>query len=67
MVVVMNLASRPRFFIGAAMGLVVRPRFYLIGMFIVGVGLGRADGLAIVKAISMGANVDVGFSGLFLW
>ena len=31
------------------------------------VGLGKAQGLAIGGAILTGANVAVGFSGVFLW
>ena len=45
-----NLANRPHFFIRAAMGL----------------GIGRAVGLAIGGAVLTGTDVAVGFSGLVL-
>ena len=44
--------GRPRFFVGAVVGLAI--------------GLGRADGLAIGGAVLTGLDVAVGFSGLFL-
>ena len=45
-----------------------RPCFRFIGMFIVGlaIGLGRVEDLAISGAVLMGADVTIGFSGLFL-
>ena len=46
----MDLASWPRFFVGA----------------IVGLGIGRAVGLAIGEAVLTGIDVAVGFSGLSL-
>ena len=49
--VVVVLACRPRFFVGAAMGLAIS----------------EAMGLAIGGAVSMGTDVAVGFSGLSLW
>ena len=55
--VVVDLASRPRFFIRAAMGLAGRPRFFVGAVMV----------LAIGEAISTGANVAVGFFGLSLW
>ena len=69
MVVVMmvDLVSRPCFFVGAAMGPIDRPHFRFTGMSVVGVGLGRADGLVIDGAVLMGADVAVGFTGLSLW
>ena len=48
---VMDLVGQPRFFIGAAMSLVID------GMV----------GLAIGGAVSTGTDVAVGFSGLSLW
>ena len=51
MVVVVDLAGRPRFFVGATVGLVI----------------GGAVGLAIGGAVSTGTDVAVGFSGLSLW
>ena len=42
-------------------------RFRFIGMFAVGLGIGRAMGLVIGRVISAEADVAVGFSGLFLW
>ena len=50
MVVVVDLASRPHFFIGVAMGL----------------GIGRTVDLAIGKDVSTETDVIVGFFGLFL-
>ena len=44
-----------------------RPRFRFIGMSVVGVGLGGAEGLAIGRAVSTEADVAVGFSRLSLW
>ena len=44
-------AGRPRF--GAVVGLAI--------------GLGEADGLAIGRVVSTGADVVVGFSGLSFW
>ena len=61
LVVVVDLASRPRFFVGATVGLLDRPHFSvraIIG-FIVGLPIGRA--------VSTEVNVAVGFSGLSLW
>ena len=51
------------------MDLAGQPRFYFIGMSVVGliVGLKRAKGLAIGGAVLTGANVAIGFSGLSLW
>ena len=57
MVVVVDPIGRPRFFAVDPAG---RPRF-------LAVGLGGADGLAIGGAVSTGADVAVGFSGLSLW
>ena len=47
----MDLAGQPRFFVGAAVGLVI----------------GGAVGLAIGGAVLTGTDVAVGFSGLSLW
>ena len=68
-VVVIDLANRPRFFVGAAMDLPGWPYFRFIEMFVVelAVSLGKADDLAISRAVLMGADVVVGFSGLSLW
>ena len=49
--VVVDLAVWSRFFVKAAMGS----------------ALGRAVGLAIGGAVSTGADVAIGLSGLFLW
>ena len=62
-----NLAGRPRFFVGAAIGSTDWPHFRFIEMPVVGISLGRADGLAIGRAILTEANVTIGFFGLFLW
>ena len=46
------------------------PCFRFIGMSVVvdlAVNLGRAEGLAIGGAVSTGADIAVGFSGLSLW
>ena len=48
---VVDLAGRPRFFVGVAVGLVI----------------GGAVGLAISGAVSTGTDVAVGFFGLSLW
>ena len=45
------LASRPHFFVGAAVGLVI----------------GRTMDLAIGGAVLTGTDIAVGFSGLSLW
>ena len=45
-----DLAGRPHFFVGAAVGL----------------GIGGAVGLAVGEAVSTRTDVVVGFSGLFL-
>ena len=50
MMVVVDLADRPRFFVGATMGLAIN----------------EAVGLAIGKAILTGRNIAVGFSRLSL-
>ena len=49
--VVVDLASRSRFFVGVAVGL----------------DIGKAVGLAIGGAISLGTKVAVGFFRLSLW
>ena len=51
MIVVVDLAGRPRFFIGAAMGL----------------GIGGVVGLAVGGAVLTGTDVAVGFFELSLW
>ena len=50
MIVVVNLAGQPRFFVGVTIGL----------------GIGGAVGLVIGGAVSTGTDVAVGFSGLSL-
>ena len=50
---VVEPTSRPRFFVGAVVGLAV--------------GLSGADGLAIGGAVLTEADIAVGFSGLSLW
>ena len=50
---VVDPAGGPRFFVGAVVALAI--------------GLGGADGLAISGAVSIEADVAVGFSGLSLW
>ena len=62
MVVVVDPIGRPRFF---AMDPAGRPRFGAVVGF--AIGLSGADGLAIGGAVSTGADVTVGFSGLSLW
>ena len=44
-----------------------KPRFRFIGMSVMGLGISRAIDLAIGGAVSMRADVAVGFSRLFLW
>ena len=51
MIVVVDLAGQPHFFVGAAVGL----------------GISGAVGLAIDGAVLTGTDVAVGFSGLSLW
>ena len=51
MVMMMDLAGQPRFFVGAAVGL----------------GISRAMGLAINGAVLTGTDIAVGFSRLSLW
>ena len=63
---VVDLTDWPRFFVKAVMGLAPRPRFRFIEMFVLGVSLGGANGLAIGRAILTRANVAVGFYGLSL-
>ena len=54
-----------RFFVRAGVGPAGRPRFF-VGA-IMGLAINRAVGLAIGGAVSTGADVAVGFSGLSLW
>ena len=56
LLVVMDLTSWPRFFVGAVIGPISWPLF--VGTFV---------GLAIGRAILTGREVAVGFSGLSLW
>ena len=63
----MNLVGRLRFFVGAAIGPTGWPRFRFTGRFMVGVGLGGVDSLAIGGAVSTKVDVAVGFSKLFFW
>ena len=58
----MDLASQPRFFVGAAMGLEDWPCFRFIGVFVVGIGLDGADGLVIGGAVLTRADSAVSFS-----
>ena len=44
-----------------------RPHFHFIGIFAVGLGIGRAVSLAISRAVSTEVDVAVDFFGLFLW
>ena len=55
--VVVDLASRPRFFVKVAMGPESWLRFYI----------GAIVDLAIGRVVLTGTNIDVGFSELFLW
>ena len=43
------------------------PCFHFIGMFTMGLGIGRAKGLAIGGAILMGADIAISFFRLSLW
>ena len=63
----MDLAGRPSFFVGAAIGPASRPYFRFIEVSVVGIGLSEADGLAIGGAVLKEADVAVRFSGLSLW
>ena len=51
MIVVVDLAGQPRFFVRAAVGLAIS----------------KAMGLAISEAILTKTNITIGFSGLSLW
>ena len=42
------------------------PCFHFIGIYVVGIGLGEAEGLAIGRAVLTKADIVVGFSGLSL-
>ena len=57
----MDLANQPGFFVGTAMGSIDWPGFF------VGAIVGLTVGLATGGAVSTGADVAVGFSGLSLW
>ena len=61
-----DLAGWPRFLVRATMGLAGWPSFRFIGMSVMSVGLGGADGLVIDEAVLTGADVAVGFFGLSL-
>ena len=63
-VVVVDPAGRPHFFVEAAMDLAGWPRFFV--KVPVGLALGGAVNLAIGRAVSTKADVTVGFSGLSL-
>ena len=54
-----DLISRPRFFVGTVVDPACWPR-------LLAVGLGEADGLAIVRTVSTGSDVASGVSGLSL-
>ena len=56
--------GRPHFFVGAAVDPADRPCFGAVVSLVI--GLGRADGLAISRAVSTGREFAVGFFGLSL-
>ena len=60
-------AGWPRFFVRVVVGLAGRPCFFVGTVMGLAVGLSKADSLAIGKAVLTGADVTVGFFGLFLW
>ena len=60
-----DLAGWPRFFVEAVVDPAGRPLFFVRAA--VGLALGEVVGLAIGGAVLTGADVTVGFSGLFLW
>ena len=64
MVVVVDLAGWPRFFVGAAVDPASWPLFEAVVGLVV--GLVRADGLAIDRAVLTEREIAVGFSGLSL-
>ena len=63
---VVDPTSRPRFFVGAAVGLVGRPCFFIGAVVGLAIGLSRADDQTIGEAVLTGADVAVSFFELFL-
>ena len=64
-VVLVDQAIQPRFFVRAAMDSASWPCFGVV--MNLAVGLNGVDGLAIGGAISTGRKVAIGFFGLSLW
>ena len=65
MVVVVDPEGRSRFFVGAVMGPVSQPRFFVEAA--VRLVIGEAVGLAIGEAVLTEADITIGFFGLSLW